>query len=61
MTVSLVAFSDATISSLGGMYEALFSFDSVRTHEAAVADPAGPVPVVSRDGPGVLSGSRASP
>ena len=40
VTVSLVAFSDATISSLGGIYEALFSFEAVRTHEDAVAGPA---------------------
>lgn len=40
LSVALVAFPEATISSLGGMYETLTCFEQVRTHDADVSDPA---------------------
>lgn len=39
-SVLLVAFPEATISSLGGIYEALTCFEEVGTHDADVTDPA---------------------
>lgn len=40
LSVCLVAFPEATISSLGGMYEALTCFEAVSTHDADVTGPA---------------------
>lgn len=40
LSVSLVAFPEATISSLGGMYETLTCFEQVRSYDADVTDPA---------------------
>lgn len=40
LSVSLVAFPEATISSLGGMYETLTCFEQVMTYDAEVTDPA---------------------